>query len=339
MNPLATRNLGRTGVALTQLGFGAAHLGELYATVPESQAQDTIGAAFDAGIAYFDTSPWYGRGLSEHRLGRFLRGKRRDSFVLSTKVGRVLFRPADPETFDTSPWRGGLGFDLRFDYTADGLMRSYEDSIQRLGLNRIDLLLIHDVDSLYHGDDVGRCIDQLANGGGWAALEALRSSGEIKGIGAGINEPAMIPRFLDRFDIDFFLVAMPYTLLDQDVLEVELPRCAERDVGVVIGAPYASGILATGPTDAAMYAYARAEPETKDRVRRLHETCGRFEVPLKAAALQFPLGQPCVAAVIPGAVSAAEVADNLDMARTHIPSDLWAALKSEGLLPAAAPTP
>lgn len=338
MNPLATRTLGRTGVALTQLGFGAAHLGDLYETAPESQAQDTIAAAHDAGVAYFDTAPWYGLGLSEHRLGHFLRNKRRDSFVISTKVGRVLFRPADPETFDTSPWRGGMRFDLRFDYTADGLIRSYEDSIQRLGLNRIDLLLIHDLDSLYHGDDIGRYLDQLANGG-WAALEALRGSGEIKGIGAGINEPAMIPRFLDRFDIDFFLVAMPYTLLDQDILEDEFPRCAERGVGIVIGAPYASGILATGPTEGAKYAYAKAEPAVRDRVRRLHEVCARFEVPLKAAALQFPLGHPSVATVIPGAASAAEAAENTAMVAEQIPSDLWAALKSEGLLPAAAPTP
>ena len=309
--------------------------------MPEDDAQATLAAAHDGGIAYFDTSPWYGRGLSEHRVGHFLRTRPRGGFVISTKVGRILSRPADPDSLDTSPWVGGLGFESRFDYTAPGITRSYEDSLQRLGLARVDLLLVHDLDVRHHRNEeaVVACLDQLSAAGGWSALEALRRRGEIAGIGAGINELGMIPRFLERFEIDFFLVAMPYTLLDQGALADELTACAARGIGVVIGAPYASGILAAGPGEVPMYRYRPAAEEMIQKVRRIRVVCDRFDVPLKAAALQFPLGHPSVAAVIPGAISAANVRENLEMMRADIPAALWEALKSELLIEAAAPTP
>ncbi len=340
MDPFATRSLGRTGVQLTRLGFGGAHLGELYHTVREEQAQDTIAAAYGAGVRYFDTAPWYGHGLSEHRLGHFLRRVARNDFVLSTKVGRVYRAPADPASVDTGPWAGGLPFELRFDYTYDGIMRSHDDSLQRLGLNRVDLLFIHDLDFVYHGTEEGveAHLRQL-DAGGWKALDELRSEGRVKGVGAGINQTAMMPRFLDRFDIDAFLVAMPYTLLDQDALEDVFPRCADRGVGIVIGSPYASGILATGAVVDAKYNYAPASSEIAAKVRRIEAVCGRHGVPLAAAALQFPLGHPSVAAVIPGAVSAAQVETNVRTMGVAVPAALWDALKSEGLLNAAAPTP
>ncbi len=341
MDPTENRALGRTGVSLTQLGFGGAHLGEIYKRLSESDAQAALAAAYQGGITYFDTSPWYGRGLSEHRVGHFLRDQPRGSFAVSTKVGRVLSRPSDPDSFDAGPWIGRLPFEIRFDYTAAGIARSYEDSLQRLGLARVDLLLIHDLDFRHHEREeaVVAYLDELSEGGGWSVLEALRREGEIAAIGAGINELGMIPRFLERFDIDFFLVAMPYTLLDQDPLADEFVRCAERGAGIVIGAPYASGILAAGPGDVPMYRYRPADDEAMERVRATRAVCDRFDVPLKAAALQFPLGHASVASVIPGAVSAANVHQNLEMMRVEIPTGLWEALKSEGLIDATAPTP
>ncbi len=340
MDPFATRLLGRTGVKVTPLGFGGAPLGELYRRLPEETAQGTIAAAYGSGIRYFDTSPWYGHGLSEHRLGHFLRNQARESFVLSTKVGRLYSRPRGGEGLEASLWAGGLPFVPRFDYTYDGVMRSYEDSQQRLGLNRVDLLLIHDLDFQYHKTEeaVDRYMRELDEGG-LKALDELRTAGEIKGIGAGINQTGMVPRFLERSDIEFFLIAMPYTLLDQAPLDEELPGCADRGVGIVIGSPFASGILATGAVEGAKYNYAPAGAEVLEKVRRIESVCGRHDVPLAAAALQFPLGHPSVAAVIPGAVAADEVRTNVRMMGIDIPAGLWRELKAEGLLRADAPTP
>jgi D-threo-aldose 1-dehydrogenase len=220
-------------------------------------------------------------------------------------------------------------------------MRSYADSLQRLGLAQVDLLVIHDIDIGYHDDEVGieRCFRQLEEGGGQRALEELKSASEIKGFGAGINEAPMLSRLLDRVDLDFFLVAMPYTLLDQSPLDDSFPRCVERGIGIVIGSPYASGILASGPAEGAKYNYAPAAPEILEKTRRIDAVCRRHGVALAAAALQFPLGHPSVAAIIPGAVSPREAERNLGHLRAAIPADLWAELRAEGLLHPAAPVP
>jgi D-threo-aldose 1-dehydrogenase len=340
MDPTATRTLGRTGVAVTQLGYGAAPLGNLFSIVPEEEAAATLAAAWDAGIRYFDTAPWYGRGQSEHRVGRGLYQRPREAFVLSTKVGRVLRAAPDLSRIDTAPWAGGLPFGLYFDYSYDGIMRSFEDSLQRLGLARIDLLVIHDLDLLYHKTEVGvaahlaRLFDS-----GWRALRELKDAGVIGGVGAGINELGMIPRFLDLLPLDFFVVAMPYTLLDQEVLDAEFPRLERDGVGVVIGAVFASGVLATGAVPGAKYRYADLTPDIADKVARMQAVCARHDVPLAAAALQFPLGHPCVASVIPGGIGAGQVARNVASFRHPIPADLWAELRHEGLLRADAPTP
>jgi D-threo-aldose 1-dehydrogenase len=339
-DPSARRQVGRSGLRVTALGFGGAHLGELFQKIPESEAQATIAAAWDAGLRYFDTSPWYGHGLSEHRLGHRLRQGPRGDFAISTKVGRVYDRPRGSPLVDTRPWAGGLPFVLRFDYSHDGVMRSYEQSLLRLGLNRVDMLLVHDLDAGYHGaDGVAARLDELDKGGGFRALAELKAAGEIQAIGAGINDEAMIPRFLERLDLDAFLVAMPYTLLDQRALDAAFPLCAERGVGIVIGAPLASGILATGAVPGARYAYAEASAEILDKVRRIETVCARHAVPLLAAALQFPLHHPLVAAIIPGAVSPEQVLSNVAALRQPIPADLWAVLKAEGLLRADAPVP
>jgi D-threo-aldose 1-dehydrogenase len=340
MDPLATRILGRTGVPLTQLGFGGAPIGELFTVISDNDAQATQDAAWEAGIRYYDTAPWYGRGLSEHRMGQALWRRPRDQYVISTKVGRVLRPAPDPATLDRSLWTGGLPFQHHFDYSYDGVMRSFEDSLQRLRLTRVDLLVIHDLDHQHHKTDrnVDAYMAQLYTGG-WRALSELKAAGLIRGIGAGVNEMTVIPRYLDMIDLDFFIVALPYTLLDQDVLDEEFPRCVERGIGFVIGAVFSSGILATGPVPGAKYRYADPTPEVMERTRRIQAVCARHNVPLAAAAMQFPFGHPSVASVIPGAFKPAQVAQNVAAFRHSIPADLWAELKHEGLLRKDAPTP
>jgi len=341
MDAFARRRLGRTSLEVTRLGFGGASLGDAYEAIPEAQAEGALEAAFAAGIGHFDTSPWYGNGKSEMRFGRVLRTKPRSSFVLTTKVGRVYFRPQEPDTFHHSRWVGGLPFDRRFDYTRDGVLKSYEQSLLRLGLNRVEGLLIHDLDLRHQltDDGIAARFKELENGKGWQALADLKSSGEILAIGAGINHLGMIPRFLERFDIDFFLLAMPYTLMEQEALDEELPLCEARGVSVVIGAPFASGILARGPRPGALYGYKPAEPEIIAKAEQIAAVCARHGVPLPAAALQFPLAHPAVAAVIPGPVSSEEVRLNLAAMRYRIPEDLWEELKAAKLLRADAPVP
>jgi D-threo-aldose 1-dehydrogenase len=269
-----------------------------------------------------------------------LRTKPRASFVLSTKVGRVHARPADPDTYRHPAWAGGLPFEPRFDYTQACVLKSYEMSLARLGLNRVEALLIHDLDPRFHRSEEGVAarLAELDAGGGWRALADLKARGEIAAIGAGVNLVGMIPRFLERWPLDFFLVAMPYTLLEQEGLE-ELELCAARGVSVVIGAPFASGILARGPAPGAFYRYAPAGPEIIAKAERIQAVCRRHGVPLGAAALQFPLGHRSVVSVIPGPVSEEEVRQNLASMRRDIPEALWAELKAEGLIRADAPTP
>ena len=339
MDPFLRRRIGKTAFEVTQLGMGGASLGDMRETIPEAQATAALEAAHASGIGYFDTSPWYGNGKSELRFGHVLRTKPRDSFVISTKVGRVHVRPADPDAYWHPAWAGGLPFEPRFDYTRDGVLKSYETSLARLGLNRVEALLIHDLDPRFHKEEgVAAGLGQLDAGGGYRALADLKARGEIAAIGAGINLVGMIPRFLERWPLDFFLVAMPYTLLEQEGLD-ELQMCAERGISVVIGAPYASGILARGPGPGAFYRYAPAKPEIIAKAERIAGVCRLHEAPLAAAALQFPLGHPSVVSVIPGPVSTEEVRLNLAWMRRAIPDALWADLKAEKLIRADAPTP
>ncbi|MDQ0392037.1 aldo/keto reductase [Labrys monachus] len=340
VSALKTRRLGRAPVSVSELGLGTAPLGDLFDVVEDDEAEALLQAAWDGGIRYFDTSPWYGKGQAEHRVGRALYRRPRGEFVISSKVGRTLRRPLKPGPFERGDWLGGLEFDAVFDYSYDGIMRSFEDSLQRLGINRIDVLLIHDLDPWHFKLEakVGAYMNQLYTSG-WRALEELRDQGVIKGIGAGFNTMGTIPRYLDLFDIDFFLIAMRYTLLEQDVLDAEFPRCAERGVGIVIGGTYNSGILATGAVPGAMHNYAPAGPEILDKVARMEAVCRRHGVPLAAAALQFPLGHPLVASVIPGAISRRQVAQNLAAFAHPAPADLWAELKHEKLLREDAPVP
>lgn len=338
MDPFKLRRLGKSGMMLPQFGFGAAPLGELFTKVSEQDAEATLSAAWDAGVRYYDTAPWYGRGQSEHRVGRFLYRQPRAETILSTKIGRILSAPRQRDRFDTGFWAGGLHFEHRFDYSYDGVMRAYEDSLQRLGMNRVDLLLIHDLDVWHQGSQamVEARLAQLATGG-WRALQELKEGGAIGAIGAGINELGMIPRLLELCDLDFFLLALKYTLGEQETLDSELPLCVERDVGIIIGAVFNSGLYATGPVPGAKYNYADPTPEQTDKARRIAAVCESHDVPLIAAALQFPLLHPQVTCVIPGAFSPQQVGENLAHMRRDIPADLWAQLRHEGLIRADAP--
>jgi D-threo-aldose 1-dehydrogenase len=345
MNPSARQSMGPSKTWVTELGFGCGTLGDPDEVTSDEQAQAALQTGWDAGIRYFDTAPWYGNTKSEHRAGQFLRNQPRDAFVLSTKVGRVYSRPSAPAQFSQSEfasrWRGGLPFVLRFDYSASGIRRAYEDSLQRLGLNRVDFLVIHDLDPRHQKGEEGvhRGIEQLDSGGGFAELASLRARGEISAIGAGVNHIGMIPRLLERFDIDYFLVAMPYTLLDQEVLNGELQLCVERGVRVVIGAVFASGILATGATNNAQYRYQSVPPDVRAKVEHMQRLCAQHAITLSAAALQFPLAHPAVATVIPGANSPAQVRSNVAAFRTDIPPAFWSALREQGLIDADAPLP
>ena len=342
MTATQRRPLGGSGVEVTALGFGGATIGGLFRRFPEAQVQDTLAAAFDAGIRLYDTAPLYGHGQSELRLGYQLRQRDLGDTVLATKVGRVLQRPRTrAREVDLGGWSGGLPFEWHWDLSYDGVMRSYEDSLQRFGLNRVDLLTIHDLDYSEHAtpEIADGYLDQLTRAGGLRALEELKAAGEIRAIGAGVNDPGTIMRFAERVALDYFLLAMPYSLVEQELLDGELSYCCEHDIAIIKGAPYASGILATGAVPGATYNYSAAAPAVRDKVARIAAVCGRHGVPLRAAALQFALAHPAAATVIPGAVTPVEVRDNVAMVAWRIPGDLWSELKHEGLLRADAPTP
>ncbi|MFP6748136.1 MAG: aldo/keto reductase [Alphaproteobacteria bacterium] len=346
MDPARKNKIGATDVAVTQFGFGGVFIGDPDEITTDRQAQDTLEAAYAGGARYFDTAPWYGNTKSEHRLGQFLRNKPRQDYVISTKVGRVYSRPGDVYDFKAnSPWAkrwlGGLPFDLRFDYTYDGVMRSYEDSLTRLGLARVDCLAIHDLDPRHQKSEDGviEALGQLETGGGFTALRQLKEQGEIKAIGAGVNETGMIPRFIQRFEMDYFLLASPYNLLEQTALEEDLPLCLEHGMGVVLGAVFASGILAGGDLAGAKFRYQPAAKDIVERARAMGRICAEHGVTLAAAALQFPLHHPAVNCVIPGANHPDQVVSNLAQFAVEIPDGLWRELKQAGHLPPGAPTP
>ena len=327
-------------VPLTRMGFGGAPLGNLYSRVEESDAQASLQAAFDAGIRYFDTAPQYGLGISEMRFGKAIERFGRDNIQLSTKIGRLLVdcEPDDvtPEAFVDVPQKR-----IVFDYTYDGVMRSYEASRERIGIANADILLVHDVDVFSHGSQEisDAKVRELFDGGGYRALVELRDAGEIAAIGAGVNEWQVCERLLGLGDFDGFLLAGRYTLLEQEALDSFLPLCVERDVGIILGGPYNSGILATGAIAGAKYNYEDASQPILERVRSIEAVCAEHGVPLIAAALQFVLGHPAVRTVIPGAVSAAQVEANVALLQTPIPTSLWTDLQSGGLIRPDAPLP
>jgi D-threo-aldose 1-dehydrogenase len=337
MKAADTRVLGRTGMHVSQLGFGGAPLGNLFTALSEVDAADAVERAFASGIRLFDTAPLYGHGLSEHRIGAVLRHHKREAFALATKVGRLL--RANPAA-DGGLYRNILPFAATYDYSYDGVLRSVEDSLQRLGLARIDIVHIHDVDVWTHKTQVAMD-ERFAEvmDGGYRALLRLREEKAIGAVGVGVNEWQICQRFAEVGDFDCFLLAGRYTLLDQAALDSFLPLCVARNISVIIGGPFNTGILATGAVDGATYNYRPAPTNVLERVRRIEAICRDHGIALASAALQFPLHHPAVVSVIPGARSAAEVAANVAAFEAPIPATLWSALKEAGLLRADAPTP
>ena len=337
--PIGRRPLGGSSLAVTALGAGGYPLANLGQVIAEDAARGALDTAYAGGVRYFDTAPEYGYGLSERRVGDALRAHPRDSFVLSTKVG-VMLRPRAGAPDPDDRFVEALPFELVYDYSYDAAMRSFEDSLQRLGLARIDLLLIHNLDALVHGAEALPGLFRTAMDGAYKALDGLRREGAVGAIGLGVNQWQVCELALEEGDFDCFLLAGRYTLLNQTGLASLLPKCAARGVSIVIGAPFNPGALFGAPAAGSSLTDDPAlVPEMLIRVERVRAVCARHAVAPAAAALRFPLGHPAVAAVLAGARSSAEQARNLDMARQPIPADLWAELKAEGLLVADAPTP
>jgi D-threo-aldose 1-dehydrogenase len=322
-------------------GLGGAPLGNLFRAITDDDAGRLIDRAFEAGVRYFDTAPHYGHGRSERRMGDALRAKARDEYLLSTKVGRLLEPRADAPR-DQHGYVDTLPFVQRYDYSATGVRRSHEDSLQRLGLARVDFLYVHDVDRATHGDAHARRMQELLDGG-LPALSALKAEGRIAGYGLGVNDVAICLQVLAHADLDVILLAGRYTLADQSALERLLPECERRGVAIVLGGPFNSGILATGarPADGSSpyFNYAPAPPAIVERVAAIERVCAEFDVPLPAAALQFPAAHPAVATVVPGVCSVAELDANVRQAQQPIPRAFWLALRERSLVDPRAPLP
>jgi D-threo-aldose 1-dehydrogenase len=333
---LQEKTLGRTSLRLSALGFGGTGLGNMYTAMSERDAIETLDVAYASGLRYFDTAPLYGHGLSELRTGSGLRRFSDPGTVVSTKVGWRL-KPTFGGPSDAGLFRDITAFSRFNDYSYDGAMRSFEDSLNRLGAQRVDILLIHDVDRRNQGDRQPE-VFRAAMTGAYKALLSLREQGVIQAIGCGLNEWEACQQFAEAGDFDCFLLAGRYTLLEQESTRSFLPLCERRGIGIVLGGPYNSGILASGAVKGAWFDYAPASDAVLAKVAAIEEVCSHHNVPLKAAALQFPLYHPCVASVIPGTRSPAELAENLRMLHTAIPVEFWRELKSRALVDRAAPT-
>jgi D-threo-aldose 1-dehydrogenase len=328
-------------LTFTELGFGSAPLGNLFRPVAEKDADATLEAVWKAGIRYFDTAPLYGLGLSETRLNRFLRAKKRGDYIISTKVGRLMDVCAPKDRTGIGKFFNTPSRKERFDYTYDGIMRSLEGSLERLGLDQVDILLVHDCDVFTHGSEAARDAHlKTLMSSGYKALVKLRDQKVIKAFGAGLNEWQASQTMAEQGDFDLFLLAGRYTLLEQEApLNSFLPLCEKRGIGLILGGTYNSGILATGAVKGAVYNYSPAPKDVMARVARIEAVCKRHNVKLPQAALRFPLTHPLVVSVIPGAVSPAQVAQNLKTLATKIPKALWKDLKAERLMDPRAPTP
>ena len=337
MQPDTKNTLGRVDLEVTAFGFGAAPIGNIFREIDEATSDAMIQAAWSAGIRYFDTAPMYGHGLSELRTGHSLRWKNRDDLVLSSKVGRIL-KPSKRTDIDFTPWTNAAPFTMHFDYSYDGVMRAFEDSLQRLALERMDICFIHDIDVFTRGAEQPKVFEQAMDGA-WKALESLRNQSVVKAIGVGVNEWEVCHAALQARDFDCFLLAGRYTLLEQDALDAFLPLCEKRGAAVVVGGGFNSGILATGAVEGAKYNYAPAPADIMDRVRKIEAVCAEYDVPLAAAALQFVVAHPAVPCFIAGTRTVEQLRQNLKWFSHRIPEAFWSDLKERNLLREDAPTP
>ena len=323
-----TRTIGATDLQVTELSFGGAPLGAVGDRLTDADVHAIVQRAWQGGLRYFDTAPLYGHGLSEKRLGAVLRGLPRDEFVLSTKVGRLLVREAQGERFPGM--RDAEPLAIRYDYSGDAVRRSLAASLERLGLDRVDILLCHDIDVWTHGDEQPGVFEAARNGA-LPALRELREQGVVSAIGLGVNEWRVCRRVLDEMDVDCFLLAGRFTLLEQEPLAEFLPLCVQRQVSVIVGGPYNSGILATDDPRRATYDYKPAPEHLLRKAAAIRRLCQDHGVDPRAAALQYPLRHPAVAAVIPGVWAVREVEENLALFAADIPDALWRDLAAAGL--------
>jgi len=324
------------------LGFGGAPLGNLYTPISDEEARDTLAAALNSGFNFFDTAPHYGAGLSERRIGDAIRGSEIESCIVSTKVGRLLYPEADA---DVQTLRHGfmtpMPFEQRYDYSYDGIMRSWEDSLNRLGLASVEILLVHDIGIETHRELHKDRWMELTAGGGYLALEKLRAGGQVQAIGLGVNEIEVCEAALGVGQFDCFLLGGRYTLLEQKGSLEFFSRCSAADTSIIAGSPFNSGILITGATGphAGNYNYVPAPAEIIERVLAIEAVCHDFDVPLAAAALQLPLAHSVVASVIPGFASVSSVNQALSWINIRTPAEFWNVLKESDLLAADAPIP
>lgn len=338
MSTLPKRKLGRTGLDVTVLGFGSAPIGDIYAVLDDATAIATAERAAQLGVTLFDTAPLYGQGLAEHRMGTVLRRQATSETVVQTKVGRLLV-PAPSGRNKTTRYVGGHLFDVIHDYSYDATIRSIEHSLHRLGRAHIDTVLIHDADPMTHGPIEGPKRFAEAMAGAHKALVKLRSDGTIRGFGVGMNDAVTAARYLREGDFDCILLAGRYSLLEQPALDDVLPLAAQKNIGVMLGGVFNSGILATGARPGAKYNYVDAPSDILDRVRKIERVCASHNVPLATAALHFCLGAPAVASLVLGAVTPTEVEANVAALSVRVSSRLWHDLKAENLLAKAVPTP
>lgn len=315
---------------MSELALGCAQLGNLYREVTDAEAQATVDSAWELGVRYFDTAPHYGLGLSERRLGAALASRPRDAYVISSKVGRLLEPVRNPGALDDDGYVVPATHRRVWDFSRDGIRRSLTESLERLGLDRVDLVYLHDPDEHW--------VEVLETG--YPALAELRDEGVVNAIGAGMNQASMLADLVCETDVDVVMLAGRYTLLEQDSLDDLLPLCEERGVGVVAAGVYNSGLLARPqPPNEAKYDYETAPPELLDRARTIAAICTRHGTTLPAAAIAFPLAHPAVVSVCLGARSAKQVQRNVALYGAPIPADLWSELKTTGLLRADAPVP
>lgn len=331
---MQTRQIGKTNVKLTEFGLGGAPLANLYLPLPENIAHQTVIEAWKAGVRYFDTAPYYGYGLSEIRLGKFLLDYPREEYVISTKVGRLLNPDSKPKMND--PFPESLPYSPSFDYSYDGIMRSIEESLKRLNLAYIDIALVHDIGRLTHGDRHDYFLKMMLENG-YRALEELRSQKVIHAIGLGVNEWEVCMEAMPFAHFDCFMLAGRYTLLEQTALECFFPECMKRNISVIAAGPFNSGILAQGPESNQRYNYALADNHILNRVKQIQEICKQFDVELSHAAIHFPLLHPQVVSVVAGLRSPQELWMAANHLKNQLPIQLWEKLKEEELLASHAP--
>lgn len=330
IDAMAKRQLGRSGVEVSTLGFGTTAIAGIMRATSVQDAASAVGAAWSAGLRYFDTAPQYGAGLAEQRIGAALSLKPRHEYVLSTKIGKLLVPVSDGGSIGSGLFQGGLANEITYDYTYDGTMRSIDESLTRLGLDRIDVALIHDVNRRYHGDGVHERYKEATNGA-VRALQRLRDERVIGAFGPGLNDIDILLRFIAEADIDCLMLPRGYSLLNQGAVPEVLPECVRRRIGVLVASPLESGILATGAVAGATYLYQKADAEILARVSRMEAICKEFTVPLAAVALQYPARHSAVASVVVGMRSAEEVQSNIALMRHPVPEELWGSLAGEGI--------